>query len=162
MKNKQAFTLIELLVVVLIIGILAAVALPRYKRAVEKSRAVQLITAAKSIAQAQQRYFLANNTYATNIHELDIDFVAVRENENGSFFHITDRQYCTLSNNYLYCYLSSPTIAFHQWYNSSLLQCCSYPSDNYKGDDLCQNLMNTKDWSNGCGNSGCHCYVKRN
>ncbi|WP_424245470.1 prepilin-type N-terminal cleavage/methylation domain-containing protein [Elusimicrobium posterum] len=73
MMNKKAFTLIELLVVVLIIGILAAIALPQYTKAVEKSRASEGLILFKAISSAQDRYFLQNSSYATNADELDID-----------------------------------------------------------------------------------------
>ncbi len=70
---KGAFTLIELLVVVLIIGILAAVAVPQYQKAVEKSRASEALPLLKSVYQSTQSYYLANGTYPTQFNELSIE-----------------------------------------------------------------------------------------
>jgi prepilin-type N-terminal cleavage/methylation domain-containing protein len=71
-KNVKGFTLIELLVVVLIIGILAAIALPQYQKAVEISKTAQLKTLVKSVSAAQEVYFYTNGEYTTDFDALDI------------------------------------------------------------------------------------------
>ena len=71
--GAKGFTLIELLVVVLIIGILAAVAVPQYNKAVWRARNAQLKAVIKTIRQAQDSYFMANGQYAGNFNELAVD-----------------------------------------------------------------------------------------
>ena len=71
MKNK-AFTLIEVLIVVLIIGILAAIAVPQYQKAVIKSRLYALVPIVHSLRVAQENYYLNHGRYADSLEELDI------------------------------------------------------------------------------------------
>ena len=83
MNNKKGFTLIELLVVVLIIGILAAMAMPQYFKAVERSRMTEADTLLGSISQAQRRKFLQRNSFTTNYKGLDVS----PKDSNGSTYY---------------------------------------------------------------------------
>lgn len=96
MKQKntwRGFTLIELLVVVLIIGILAAVAVPQYQKAVEKSRLLEAIQMARTIKNANEIYYLANGQYSTSLAELDVDFDSINTNCNITNNRVVCHQY---------------------------------------------------------------------
>mgnify|MGYP004589426731 CR=1 FL=1 len=80
---SAGFTLIELLVVVLIIGILAAVAVPQYTKAVEKSRAAGVIQKVKSLQNAVDMYLLANDW--PTVQFTNLSGTSGRENLDISF-----------------------------------------------------------------------------
>lgn len=74
LSQAGGFTLLELLMVVIIIAILAALALPGYFRAVEKSRSSEATIALGQLRGATQRYCVEQNgTYPTAFTDLDVE-----------------------------------------------------------------------------------------
>ncbi len=73
-KNKEkGFTLIELLVVIIIVGVLAAIALPSFLNQIGKARGSEAKSALGTINRSQQAYRYEQNTFATQISLLDAD-----------------------------------------------------------------------------------------
>ena len=72
MSNRKGFTLIELLIVVVIIGILAAIAIPRFASTKEKAFDSAAKSDLRNAMSAQEAYFADNQTYAAALSSLSI------------------------------------------------------------------------------------------
>ena len=85
MTASFGFTLIELLVVVLIIGILSAIALPQYQKAVSKARTTEALAVLPTLVQASNLYYLANGSWPDDVSKLDVDLPTDRLSNNWAF-----------------------------------------------------------------------------
>lgn len=69
-RTRSGFTLVELLIVMVVIGVLAAIAIPKYTRAREKSYIAAVTSDLKNLATLQEIYQSNNQTYAADTTDL--------------------------------------------------------------------------------------------
>ena len=85
MKKQKGFTLVELAVVVVIIGVLAAFAVPRFLASVERSKAAEAFNFLAAVQASQERFHARQSTYADDMDDLDIKLTAPKYFSVGSF-----------------------------------------------------------------------------
>ncbi len=161
--NNNAFTLIELLVVVLIIGVLAAVALPQYKVAVEKARATEAITLLKTVKDAEERYYLANGKYSDKWDELDISLPGTVYNNwqlklsSGWWIFISQSSYIHAINKN-----STNTFVYHYTQNNdrSNVRLCHAKQNDNVANQVCKSLGGKNPYNTtGCAIGACTVYT---
>ena len=69
-KYMKGVTLLELMIVVVIVGILAAIAYPNYREYIARAKRNEAKAALLQIATLQERFYLSNNTYTTDMSQL--------------------------------------------------------------------------------------------
>ena len=82
--NRKGFTLIELLIVVVIIGILAAIAIPKFSTTKDKAKLASVKTDVRNYMTAQEAYFSDNATYGSNAQLEAAPYAFLYSSGNGA------------------------------------------------------------------------------
>ena len=145
--KNAGFTLIELLVVVLIIGILAAVALPQYQTAVDKAKYTELQTLVSAVVKAEELYYMANGKYTDDFSELDISVPYKGQegmfwSQNGDYYLSTDGK--ATASGYVFGKYMPANVLYLVYLNASpkagTRQCRSQAADAPRAEKICKSM----------------------
>ena len=160
MLKKKGFTLIEVLIVILIIAILAAIALPQYERAVNRTRLTEAFLMGRFFRDAQRMYFMRTGRYADTYEELGIDMPPDGVLVSPAKIRVKKYTYSIME-------LGGARVTVEGLPGGVALlfmydgrnRCCSYASSDWKGTALCRILGAKGEGSNGCGDGSCLCWA---
>lgn len=172
-KKTKGFTLIEILVVILIIGILAAVALPQYQLVVSKAKYTQMVNMVRALGNAQEEYYLIHDQYTNNLEDLTVALPEGLEIGPEGRYFIGD---CGLSLNSSYMsgilFKGEHRVASYTFYYKfsstsnakGTTRCITYSSYKDLGDKICKSLGGKiiKNKYASCGTTGdstCNTYI---
>lgn len=137
---KNGFTLIELLVVILIIGILAGVALPKYQMSKEKAKFALLKQQAHAIQQSMFRYHQDNSTWATTLDVLDVQLKGTLSG-NKTLVYLADNAQCYIGGDCIFCNrtIFGITVEYSAAYKTSRKRACvAFSQTNDRANQFCQ------------------------
>lgn len=84
-KTMRGVTLLELMIVVVIVGILAAIAYPSYRDYISRAKRNEAKSALLQIATLQERFYLQNNTYTTDMSQLGFPNAGCNMSDSGAY-----------------------------------------------------------------------------
>ena len=120
LKNEQAFTLIELIVVMLMVSILAGIALPQYRRSVERARATEAQTMLRAIHDSCERWAWEHSSETNTSSNMlisqsicfekmgttprELSFAQLDLISKGTYEEDPEKGYCLNTGNFKYCF----------------------------------------------------------
>lgn len=140
---NKGFTLLELLVAVMIMGILAAIAIPQYSRSVRRAEMIEGLSQGKTILDSALRFKAANGLPPSTFSQLDVGFDGINAESasmtEGNFTYILNHDSITVQSNLGGYYLEMEFPIVTDAGVTSAIFCCPNPGDK-NGAWLCKSV----------------------